>query len=79
MGGKDLEPALAQLSRTQRKAVARRVLKRAGQIFADRANALAPRGGGTPHLAGSYGVATTVNKRNRKEAILQYPTPPFFP
>nr|WP_321509514.1 hypothetical protein [uncultured Celeribacter sp.] len=55
------------------------MLKRAGQIFADRANALAPRGGGMPHLAGSYGAATTVNKRNRKEAILQYPTPPSFP
>ena len=44
------------------------MLKRAGQLFADRANALAPRGGGTPHLAGSYGVATTLNKRNHKEA-----------
>jgi len=66
-GGKDLEQALKELKVTARKSLARRVLKRAGKLFADAANALAPRGAGTPHLSGSYGVSTRLNKSQRSK------------
>jgi hypothetical protein len=67
-GGKELETALQELKLSTRKSIARRVLKRAGAIFAERANALAPKGRGSPHLSGSYGVTSRLNKRQAAQA-----------
>jgi len=62
-GGADMVAALQELPRmATRKSVARRVLRSAGQIFADRANSTAPVGP-DHHLAGSYVVSTKLNKR----------------
>ncbi|MDD8024754.1 MAG: HK97 gp10 family phage protein [Paracoccaceae bacterium] len=61
-GGRELEQALRELKRATAKAVGRRVLKKAGQIFADRANDLAPEGPGH-HLKGSYVVGTKLTRR----------------
>ncbi len=67
-GGRDLEEALKALPKhTARKGVARRVLKRAAKLFADRANELAPRGD-QGALEESYGVGTKLTKRQAKQA-----------
>ncbi|WP_226550849.1 HK97-gp10 family putative phage morphogenesis protein [Celeribacter naphthalenivorans] len=67
-GGKDVEEALRELKLSTRKSIARKLLKRAGQMFADRANALAPKGRGSPNLSGSYGVTTRLSKRQAAAA-----------
>lgn len=61
-GGRELEQALRELKRATAKAVGRRVMKKAGQIFADQANAQAPEGPGH-HLKGSYVVGTKLTRR----------------
>ncbi|MGI3166002.1 HK97 gp10 family phage protein [Pseudooceanicola sp. 200-1SW] len=67
-GGRELEKALRELPKhTTRKSLVRRVLKRAAQLFADRANALAPRGVGGD-LAESYGVGTRLTRRQAASA-----------
>lgn len=67
-GGRELEEALKALPKhTARKSVARRVLKRAAQIFADRANALAPEGA-QGALEQSYGAGTKLNKSQARQA-----------
>ena len=67
-GGKELEQALAELPKhSARKSVARRILKKAAQLFADRANVLAPRGP-SGRLEGSYGVGTRLTKRQAAKA-----------
>jgi HK97 gp10 family phage protein len=55
-GGREIEAALRQLPRLTAKAVARRELVKAGQIFANAANADAPTRGGANGLKGSYVV-----------------------
>lgn len=67
-GGKELEEALMELKTTARKSLARRVLKRAAQLFANAANKSAPRGTGTPSLAGSYGVGMRLTRRQAAKA-----------
>ncbi|WP_066706964.1 HK97-gp10 family putative phage morphogenesis protein [Celeribacter ethanolicus] len=62
-GGRELEEALRELKLSTRKSIARKILKRAGQKFAERANALAPKGRGSRHLSGSYGVSSRLSKR----------------
>lgn len=64
-GGKDLEKSLMGLKRATAKAVARRVLKKAGQPVADRTNSNAPEDSGD--LAESYGVSTKLNKSQRSK------------
>ncbi|MBR9765334.1 MAG: HK97 gp10 family phage protein [Rhodobacteraceae bacterium] len=67
-GWDDVEKALLELPKhTTRKSLVRRVLKRAAQIFADRANALAPRGP-SGDLEDSYGVGTRLTKRQASTA-----------
>lgn len=69
-GGQDIDRAFKDLANlSTRKSVARRVLLKAVQIFADRANALAPKGR-TGELAKSYVVGgwTRLNGRSRRAA-----------
>lgn len=67
-GWDDVEKALKELPKhTTRKSLVRRILKRAAQLFADRANALAPRGA-SGDLEGSYGVGTRLTKRQSRSA-----------
>lgn len=67
-GGKEIEDALRELPKyTSRKAVLRRILKRAAQVFADRANALAPTGE-SHQLETSYGVGTRLTRRQAAKA-----------
>lgn len=63
-GGKDVEKALADLPTVTAKGVARRILKKAGQMFADAGAANAKRK--TGGLQDSYAVSTRLNKRQRR-------------
>lgn len=65
-GGREIEAALMQLKTAGAKSVARRVLKRHGQTFADAANAAAPEGDG--NLSSSYEVGTQLTRRQRRAA-----------
>ncbi|PIE10049.1 MAG: hypothetical protein CSA72_10575 [Rhodobacterales bacterium] len=56
-----------ELTVATRKNVARRVLKKGGQVFADRANDLAPEGP-TGQLKGSYTVGTKLNRSQRRSS-----------
>ena len=62
-GGRDLEDAMRQLPKATRKAVARRVLKKAAAIFADAMRAGVRVGMG--HLRDSIGVGTRLTRRQR--------------
>ncbi|PJE26814.1 Bacteriophage HK97-gp10, putative tail-component [Pseudooceanicola antarcticus] len=67
-GWDELERALNELPKhTTRKSLVRRILKRAAQIFADRANALAPRGA-SGALEESYGAGARLTKRQAAQA-----------
>lgn len=66
-GAKDLEAALRELPRVAtRRSLVRRVLRKAGGIFADLANAKAPRD--KLELAGSYHVGNKLTRRQRRLA-----------
>lgn len=67
-GLRDLERALMDLGKVSTaKAVGRRVLKKAGQPIADKANSLAPDDTETPGgLSESYAVSTKLNKKQRR-------------
>lgn len=69
-GLREIEAALDQLEkRATRKAVGRRVLKKAGQPLADDMNRLAPDDPETPGgLNRSYAVSTKLNASQRREA-----------
>lgn len=77
-GLRDLEKALEGIEKhTTRKALARRVLKKAGQPLADSMNAMAPVGQGD--LNTSYAVSTKLNKsqrratrRKKKDDVMMY-------
>lgn len=72
-GLRDLEKALMQIEKlTTRKALGRRVLKKAGQPLADDMNRLAPDDERTDDgLNESYVVSTKLNKRQKRAARRQ--------
>lgn len=63
-GFRDLDKALSALPKATAKAVARKILKKAGLPIADGANGKAPKRSGD--LSESYAVSTKLNKRQRK-------------
>ncbi|MBY6113296.1 HK97 gp10 family phage protein [Mameliella alba] len=70
-GFRDLDKALSQLPKASAKAVARRILKKAGQPIADAGAAKAPKHQG--HLRESYGVGTKLTRRQSKMARKESP------
>lgn len=76
-GVEDLQKALMELKGSTAKGVARKVLKKNGQLIADAASALAPEGEG--HLAKSYVVTSRLTKsqyakarREGRDDVFQY-------